>query len=390
MRIERIEARVTDLRARLTRMRSTGSYDTGAAGDLLGKPILVTVFAGGVEGHGQIRPLAPHHSLADTYASMLTTIIEVCGPRLIGRSIFDLEAIHALFDQLTPANFAARAALDIALHDVAGKALNQPVYNLIGGLSQRSVPLEWSISMADDVGKMVDDAQTAVGKWGIGVLCIKSGHPEGWRRDVAHFEAVRKAVGFDVSVGMDANTGWVPTEAVSVIRALRDARLDYLEQPVARRDLAGMAFVRQHAEGVPIMADEACSTIQDAHDIIAAGAADVLCIKLYKHGGITPARKIAALAEAANLRINCGGLAVMSQLEAAAGIHFYASRPARKVMPAGEFIFGLGVNGEDPLVGTPAYRIENGSVTVLDRPGLGVELDRKAIEALTLRCDVVS
>ena len=168
MRIERIEARVTDLKARLTRMRSTGSYDTGAAGALLGKPILVTIFAEGVEGHGQIRPLAPHHSLADTYASMLTTIIEVCGPRMIGRSIFDLEAIHALFDQLTPANFAARAALDIALHDAAGKALNQPVYNLIGGLSQKTVPLEWSISMADDVGKMVDDAQTAVGKWGIG------------------------------------------------------------------------------------------------------------------------------------------------------------------------------------------------------------------------------
>jgi muconate cycloisomerase len=83
------------------------------------------------------------------------------------------------------------------------------------------------------------------------------------------------------------------------------------------------------------MADEACGLIQDAHALIAAEAADVLCIKLYKHGGITPARKIAAIAEAANIKINCGGLAVLSQLEAAAGAHFYASRPAEHVMPAG-------------------------------------------------------
>src|SRR3546814_9336172 len=60
--------------------------------------------------------------------------------------------------------------------------------------------------------------------------------------------------------------------------------------------------------------------------LVSAEAADVLCIKLYKHGGITPARKIAAVAEAANVKINCGGLAVLSQLEAAAGAHFYASR----------------------------------------------------------------
>ena len=93
------------------------------------------------------------------------------------------------------------------------------------------------------------------------------------------------------------------------------------------------------------MADEACGSVQEAAAIVAAEAADVLCIKLYKHGGITPARKIAAIAEAANLKINCGGLAVLSQLEAAAGAHFYASRPAEHVMPAGEFIFGLGVIG---------------------------------------------
>ena len=349
MRIERIEIRVTDLTTRLQRQRSTGPYDTGAPGALLGKPVLVTIHAEGVVGYGQIRPLAPHHSMPDTYATMISMIKEICGPRLIGRQIFDVEGIHALFDTLAPANYMARAAIDAALYDAMGKASSQPVYNLIGGLAQPRIPLEWSISI-DDIKKMVTDAERAVHEFGIKVLCMKAGHPKGWQEDVRNFEAIRGAVGPEIAFGMDPNTGWTVPETLNALRAIRDARVDYIEQPVKRHDLSGMAAIRRAATGVPLMADEACGSVHEAHAIIAAEAADVLCIKLYKHGGITPARKIAALAEAANLKINCGGLAVLSQLEAAAGAHFYASRPAQHVMPAGEFIFGLGVIGPDPLV----------------------------------------
>jgi L-alanine-DL-glutamate epimerase-like enolase superfamily enzyme len=151
-----------------------------------------------------------------------------------------------------------------------------------------------------------------------------------------------------------------------------------------------MADIRRAATGVPLMADEACLSLADAHAIVAAHAADVLCIKLYKHGGITPARKIAAVAEAANLKINCGGLAVLSQLEAAAGAHFYASRPVAHVMPAGEFIFGLGVIGPDPLVPETNFRIEDGHVTPPSGPGLGIVVDEKALQSHTLLAEVVA
>src|ERR1700674_5681286 len=104
MRIERIEIRVTDLTTRLQRQRSTGPYDPGAPGALLGKPVLVKIYAEGVVGYGQIRPLAPHHSMPDTNATMISMIREVCGPPLIGKRIFDVESIHTLFDSLTPAN----------------------------------------------------------------------------------------------------------------------------------------------------------------------------------------------------------------------------------------------------------------------------------------------
>jgi len=390
MRIERIEIRVTDLKTRLKRQRSTGPYDTGASGALLGKPVLVTIFAEGVVGYGQIRPLAPHHAMPDTYATMISMIKDVCGPRLIGQRIFDVETIHALFDSLAPANYMARAAIDAALYDAMGKAVRQPVYNLIGGLAQPQLPLEWSISMAPDPRKIVDDAERAVHEFGIKVLCIKSGHPDGWHQDAKHFRLIREAVGNDIKIGMDPNTGWSDTDTLQALGALREHRVDYLEQPVKSHDLAGMAAIRRAGTGVPLMADEACQSIHDAHAIIAAEAADVLCIKLYKHGGITPARKIAAIAEAANIKINCGGLAVFSQLEAAAGAHFYASRPATHVMPAGEFIFGLGVIGPDPLTVANDFVVKDGQVTPPSGPGLGIAVDETALDALTLLKEIVA
>lgn len=388
MRIERIEIRVTDLTQRLTRLRSTGTYDTGASGTLMGKPILVKIFAEGVVGYGQIRPLAPHHSMPDNYGSIITTIKDIYAPRMIGKSIFDVLAFQEMFDKTGPANFNARAAVDHALYDAMGKVLKQPVYNLIGGLSQERLPLEWSISMYEDPSRSVDDAKRAVEEFGIGVLCMKSGHPKGWKEDVKNFIAIRESVGFDIKLGMDPNTGWTVSETIQVIRALDDYHLDYLEQPIEKRDLKGMRTIRLQANGVPIMADEACGSIQDAHAIIDAEAADVLCIKLYKHGGITQARKIAAIAEAANIRINCGGLAVQSQLEAAAGAHFYASLPASKVMPAGEFIFGLGVMGPDPLVPETEFVISEGHATPPSGPGLGVTVDDAAVERLTLHKEI--
>jgi L-alanine-DL-glutamate epimerase-like enolase superfamily enzyme len=389
MRIDRLEISVTDLSQRLQRMRSTGAYDTGAPGALLGKPVFLRIFAEGVVGCAQIRPLAPHHSIPDTYASIITSVIEVYGPKLVGTSIFDLEQCHRMFDKFGPQNVNARALIDHALHDALGKALNEPVYNLIGGICQRRIPLEWSISMAADVSQMIADAHRAISEFGITTLCMKSGHPLGWREDVRNFISIREAIGSDVTLGMDPNTGWSVSDTISVLHALKDYQLGYLEQPIDRYDLNGMAAIRRAGSGVPLMADEACGTLKDAYAIIRADAADVLCIKLYKHGGITPARKIAALAEAANIKINCGGLAVLSQLEAAAGAHFYASRPVETVMPAGEFIFGLGVIGPDPLVPDTDFEVRDGHVSPPAGPGFGISVDESALERYTLKREVL-
>ena len=105
------------------------------------------IYADGVVGCAQVRPISPGHFVADTAPSVFSAIKEVYGPALLGKSIFDFESINAMFDNRLAGNPAARSVLDIALHDAAGKALKTPLYNLLGGCCQPRIPLEWSVSM---------------------------------------------------------------------------------------------------------------------------------------------------------------------------------------------------------------------------------------------------
>jgi len=390
MKIERIEVVVTDLEGRLQRQIASGPYDTGGRGGLTGKPVLVRLYAEGVVGLGQIRPIAPSHLLPDTVRSMVSAIVEYYGPRLIGTDLADVESAWQMFDRTLAFNANARAALDHAVVDALGKAYGVPAYALLGGLCQPRVPLEWSVSIADETATMVAEAVAAVERFGIRVLCVKAGHAGGWRRDVVNFRAVRAAVGADVAVGVDANMGWSVPDAKRAVLAMAEVGLDYIEQPIERRNVAGLAAIRTLAAGIPVMADESLLTLQDAHALALAGAVDVFCIKLYRVGGLHIAKKIAAVAESAGILLNVGGLAAFSQLEAAAGAHFYASTPTAQTMPAAEFVFGLGVIGRDPLVPEPAYTIDDGCVVVPALPGLGVTIDEAQLTRLTLMREAVA
>ena len=389
MKIERIEIFVTELPVRVQRIFSSGAYDTGPPTQILGKPVLVKIFAEGVVGFGQIRPITPGHFLADTTQGMVATIKEIYGKNLIGKSIFDIEAANEMFDLRLAGNPCARAALDIALHDAVGKALNVPIHKLIGGASQPRIPLEWSVSLANDVQTIVNEAKRAVDEFGIKVLCIKAADYRGWKQDVKHFEAVRKAVGDDVVIGIDPNTGWSVADSLLAIHAMRQYELGYIEQPIDRRDLAGLAEIRRQAMGIPVMADEALFTVQDAFALAEARAVDAFCIKLYKLGGFTPARKIAGIAQGANIQLNCGGLAVQCQLEAAASAHYYASYPAKRMMGAAEFVMGLNTIGPDPIVPVTDFVVTDGHVNVPTGPGLGITVDEAAWEKHTLLHEVV-
>ena len=106
-------------------------------------------------------------------------------------------------------------------------------------------------------------------------MCLKAAHRRGWRQDVANFEAVRRAVGDEVSIGVDPNTGWTVADTIAAVDALRELGLSYVEQPIERRDLRGLAEIRRAARGIPLMADESLFTLQDAFVLAQAGAVEL-------------------------------------------------------------------------------------------------------------------
>jgi muconate cycloisomerase len=376
MAITKVEIIPLDILFRLQRRLSRGPVVQGDRGVLKGKPVLVRIHSEeGAVGNGEARPHQPFQG--ETTQSVVSAIRDFYAPVLLGEDPFNMERIVSKFDGVLPGNPYARAAIDFALYDLMGKLLNVPVYKLLGGLYWEEIPLEWSVGL-NPAELMLNEVTTCIEKYGVKVFCLKVGPSERWKEDVETFKAIRKAVGDDIAIGIDANAAYSPSVAIKAIRQMEEFNLNYAEQPVPASDLEGMIKVRG-AVNTPILADESVYTVQDAFQILRTGAADVLCVKTSKPGGLFNSKKIAAVADGCNSLVNVAGTAQGVRIEAAANAHFYAS--TRNIFPAGEFV--MGITEEDPIASQP-FTIKNGCVTVPKSPGLGVEIDEKALAKYSL------
>ena len=300
------------------------------------------------------------------------------GPRIIGRDPFDREEILRQLD--FRGNNCARAGIDLAVHDLLGKALGVPVSKLIGGRTKDRVPV--SVEIAG--GAPADMAALCADCVSKGIRAFKpkiGGYPA---KDAERLKAIREAVGPDVSIRADANQGYTPKEAIQLCRLADkyDVGLELLEQPVPYWDLDGMAEVRRSVETL-IEADESAYTVHDVMNVIRKKAADVINIKVEKAGGLYNAKKIAALAEAAGLQVVLGtafGLA----FTIAAKLHLASSTV--RMLDAVEFTEiilhdSLALAPYDRLFAPP---LEDGCIKVPDGPGLGVAVDERRMESFRL------
>ena len=258
-------------------------------------------------------------------------------------------------------NTSAKAAVDMAIYDLYGKLHNRPLYKLLGG-RKTEVETDLTISV-NPVEEMVADSLSAVAE-GYRVLKLKVGR-EGLA-DVARVEAIRKAVGKDIVLRVDANQGWDAKQSVRIISAMEDRGLDIelVEQPVPYYDLEGMAYVNSHVY-TSILADECVFSARDAMKIIDMGAADLLNIKLMKTGGIHEALRICAIAESFHVECMVGCM-LESKLAVSAGAHLAA---ARRVITKAD-LDGPGLCKIDPYEGGPIF--DGGVIRMSDAPGLGI------------------
>ncbi|MEV4722942.1 mandelate racemase/muconate lactonizing enzyme family protein, partial [Micromonospora humida] len=184
--------------------------------------------------------------------------------------------------------------------------------------------------------------------------------------DLERVRAVRAAVGPQVRLRLDANQGWTPREAVRVIRGVEDAGLDVelVEQPVARWDLDGMAWVADRVD-VPILADEAVFGVRDLVAVIRRRAADLVNVKLAKCGGLRPARTLLELAREHGM-----GTLVGSMMESQVGVGAAASLAAAYRTSAVSDLDAAWWLAWSPVRG--GLRYEGATVVLPDAPGLGI------------------
>ena len=294
-------------------------------------------------------------------------IANFLAPLLEGEDPTEVERLTGKLRTGVAGNPFTKAGLEMALWDILGKSVGLPVYRLLGGPVRDFVPTKFSVSgLAPE--KAAEIAAWAVAQ-GFRTMKVKVGlEPEA---DVARVRAVHEAVGPDIRLGVDANGGWSPRVAIQTIRRLSEFNIYFAEQPVPDLDVAWLADVRRHVE-VPVMADESVYTLQDAMAIARTGAADILSAYVGKGGGIGPARKIAAVAEAAGLSCTLGSNLELG-VASAAMIHLAMATPG---ITAEDFPCDILTPFfyEDDLL-TESLPITGGQARPLEKPGLGVELD---------------
>jgi len=297
----------------------------------------------------------------ETEESIVAALEELLIPIVVGRDIGDL---NVLLDEVYLAcdgNSSAKAAMDIALHDLWGKWLEQPLVRLLGG-----EPGELETDLTISVGppdQMVEHSLEALRR-GFRILKIKVGSDA--EADLDRLMAVHAAVAGRASIRLDANQGWSPDEAVSLLEgwASQGIDIELVEQPTPKDDLDGLAFVNQRSP-YPIMADESSFNLSDVLELCRRRAVSLINIKLMKCGGIAQARRMVAVAE--HFGVECMmGCMLEAKVSVAGACHL--ARAYRGITKID--LDGPALCLTDPVIGGPVF--DGPSIVVPDTPGLGV------------------
>lgn len=278
----------------------------------------------GTEGYGEAPPTAV--ITGDTKESIEAAIRYYIAPAIKGMDLEDLPQIMEKLEHCLAKNTTAKAAVDIALYDVYAKLQKKPLFRLLGEGDPNDVKtkLETDLTISvNETEEMVRDSLLAV-EQGFHVLKVKVG--KGGSKDVERIREIRRAVGADVKIRVDANQGWTREEAVSTITAMEDAGLgiELVEQPVSYHDFKGMQYVTANVE-TPILADESVFSYEDAVRIMEERGADLINIKLMKTGGIHEAVRICDAAQKHGISCMIGCM-LESKVSVSAGVHLAAAR----------------------------------------------------------------
>ena len=305
----------------------------------------------------------------ETVESMMAAIAYLAPP-LQGRPAEDIAGTLAAMAGRMYANNGAKAAIELALHDLVGRATNRPAYALLGG-KQRS---RMAVLSVIGTGELASDLREAENKRKEGYVAFKI--KVGIDAPLVDGERTRRiceTLGQDVLISADANQGWSAEQAMQYVRALADAGLDFFEQPVFADDLAGMAAVAAAAGKIAIGADEGIHSLEDIRRHHERRAARGVSLKAIKLGGMRGATEAGRLCDQLGMNVNVSAKTGESSIACAAAAHIAAALP--------QIAWGLTLTNEGLVedVTQQPVRIVRGHVDVSDRPGLGIDVDEERV-----------
>jgi L-alanine-DL-glutamate epimerase-like enolase superfamily enzyme len=318
----------------------------------------------GCTGYGECSPY-----LTINGESMDTCFIvgQYFAKALKGTNALDLVQATHLMDNIIYANSSIKSAFDIALHDIAAQHAGLPLYRFLGGENRKPLTTDMTVSLGTPEKMQADAARFK--EQGFPAIKVKLG--EGKDADVARIRAIRKSIGTELPLRIDANQGW-PTAAaaIAVLQALESYNIQHCEEPIPRHRFMELSTVSA-STSIPIMADESCGDHHDAERLIHLQACALFNIKLGKSGGFYKAVQIVERAAAADMHLQIGGF-MESRLGMTAAAHLALTNDHIQHC---DFDTPL-LFTEDPVLGGLVYK-PGGLLEVPDEPGLGAVIDER-------------
>ena len=304
------------------------------------------------------------YTYGETQASIVAIVEQVFAPQVTGMDVLDRGKIHAVLNR-TIHNQVAKGALDIALWDLMGKAMETPVHKLLGGYTDHMrVSHMLGFRPAQE---LLDEALRFGEDYGITTFKLKVGRrPLGLDIEACH--VLREGLGEDVDIYLDANRGWTANEALEVLRRTEGLGLSLLEEPCDAKEAMSRRRLVEKSP-IPVVGDESVPTAGDVSRELLSGGCNAICIKTAR-SGFTEAQQILGLCTGLGVDVTMGNQ-IDTQIGSLATVTFGAAHEATS-RRAGELSNFLDM--ADDLLAEP-IRIENGTISVRDLPGVGAAID---------------
>ncbi|MDE1569525.1 muconate/chloromuconate family cycloisomerase [Aquabacter sp. P-9] len=296
----------------------------------------------------------------DTY---MAPILLACDANRVARTM-------ATIGTSVQGNHFAKCAVETALLDALGQRVGLPISELLGGRQHDRLPVAWTLA-SGDTERDITEAEEMLARRRHNIFKLKIGKGDP-RANVAHVAAIKRALGTRASVRVDINQAWSEATASAMLPLLAEAGVDLIEQPVALRNVAGLARLARETP-VAIMADEALYGPDTAFVLAAQAAADVFALKIEQSGGLFAAAKVAAIAEAAGIGLY-GGTMLEAGVGTAASAHLFSTLGR---LEWGTELFGPLLLTEE-ILETPLDYSDFG-LAVPTGPGLGVTLSERQL-----------